>query len=149
METYKFIQDLEKDFADCCGDIFLDNDEYVYDGDIFEKDGETFHLIQMRVYRILELLNEGDRSETYFNDIKIKIWNEILENVKNHFSSYCWDLGKVDGVHVYKGNLYEKQGDIYELFKGKMTNLLKLLNESQNLEELYDRDLQKDVWDII
>ena len=83
METYKFIQDLEKDFADCCGDIFLDNDEYVYDGDIFEKDGETFHLIQMRVYRILELLNEGDRSETYFNDIKIKIWNEILENVKN------------------------------------------------------------------
>jgi hypothetical protein len=69
------------------------------------------------------------------------------DKLKNEFTSYCYGLSKINEKWYFFWELLEKKGDKYIIFKNKMKNLLKMLNE--NDENLLDKDIEKELWDII
>jgi len=68
-------------------------------------------------------------------------------DLKKEFVTFCWGLTKVGDKWEYYWELLEKEGEQYILFKNKMNNLLKLLNENDTL--ILDKDIENEIWDII
>lgn len=69
------------------------------------------------------------------------------DNLKNEFASYCYGLSKVNDKWYFFWELLEKEGEKYILFKNKMLNLLKMLNENDT--NLLDMDIENEIWYII
>jgi len=69
------------------------------------------------------------------------------DELKKEFTSFCWGLTKVDNEWEYFWKLLEKDGDKYDIFKNKMSNLIILLNK--NDVDILNKDIENEIWDII
>jgi len=67
--------------------------------------------------------------------------------LKKEFASLCWGLTKVNNKWEYYWHLLEKDEPQYIIYKDKMNNLLNLLNE--NDQELLNKDIENEIWDLI
>lgn len=57
------------------------------------------------------------------------------------------DLKQKHGEWEYFWKLLEKDGDKYDIFKNKMSNLIILLNK--NDVDILNKDIENEIWDII
>lgn len=70
-----------------------------------------------------------------------------MNNIKKEFASFCWGLTKVNDKWEFFWKLLDKDGEKYDIFKKKISNLIILLNKNE--KDILNKDIENEIWDII
>lgn len=68
------------------------------------------------------------------------------KELREEFASLCWGISKVNNEWHFWWELIEGNEN-YNIYKNKMNNLLKLLNENEI--DIINRDIEDEIYDMI